>query len=88
MLSRNKRKTKKNIRCKQSECFRLIDTCLSMNMKATGRTSIINNMLGRLIYVVYDILSLNFIFYLKKSQRLAILIVMKFYHGCLDNVQQ
>lgn len=85
MLSRNKRKTK-NIRCKQSECFRLIDTQLSMNMKATGRTSIINNMLGRLIYVVYDVLS--FIFYLKKSQRLAILIVMKFYHGCLDNVQQ
>lgn len=86
MLSRNKRKTKKNIRCKQSECFRLIDTRLSMNMKATGRTSIINNMLGRLIYVVYDVLS--FIFYLKKSQILAILIVMKFYHGCLDNVQQ
>lgn len=85
MLSRNKSKTK-NIRCKQSECFRLIDTQLSMNMKATGRTSIINNMLGRLIYVVYDVLS--FIFYLKKSQRLAILIVMKFYHGCLDNVQQ
>lgn len=73
-------------RCKQSECFRLIDTQLSMNMKATGRTSIINNMLGRLIYVVYDVLS--FIFYLKKSQILAILIVMKFYHGCLDNVQQ
>lgn len=57
-----------------------------MNMKATGRTLIINNMHGRLIYVVYDVLS--FIFYLKKSQILAILIVMKFYHGCLDNVQQ
>lgn len=85
MLSRNKRKTK-NIRCKQSECFRLIDTQLLMNMRATGRTSIINNMHGRLIYVVYDVLS--FIFYLKKSQILAILIVMKFYHGCLDNVQQ
>lgn len=86
MLSRNKRKTKKNIRCKQSECFRLIDTQLSMNMKASGRTSIINNMHGRLFYVVYDVLS--FIFYLKKSQILAILIAMKFYHGCLDNVKQ